>query len=216
MTTSFASFDRSGAGANEVKHHTMSQPMLDGIRREWKRLGQAGTWWTGAERVAMAEVARKALAGQDTTNFMLPLAATEAAALVASNATSIAPAMLEQFEEDGLSPAAYTEIVGVVARLVAVDTAVRGTGAPEEPLPAPSPGEPSQLETEDARKRSAWVPMVGAAGAIAALTGVTAEAEAQADLHGSLYLTYDEMGDSSIVKGLTRAQLELVASKTPC
>ncbi len=214
MTTSFASLDQYGAGANQGEHHVMSPAMLDGIRREWQRLGQAGTWWTGAERVAIAEVARKALAGADTTNFMLPLAATQAAAAVAANPVSISSDMLNQFEADGLSASAYTEIVGVVARMVAIDTAVRGTGGNEEPLPTPSSGEPSQIVPAKAKKRSAWVPMVGAAGAVTALSGVAAEDEAQRDLHGALYLSYEEMGDMEIVKGLTRAQLELVASRT--
>lgn len=214
MVLPFASLDPLSSATEGADPITMAEPMLDGLRREWQRLGRAGTWWTGAERVAIAQVARKALAGQDTTNSMLPQPATQAAGRVASDATSINPGTLRQFEADGLSPAAYTEIVGVVARLVAVDTTVRGAGAPEEPLPAPSPGEPSGLTPEEARKRSAWVPMVGAAGAVTALTGVSAEAEAQEDLHGALYLTYEEMGDSTVIKGLSRAQLELVASKT--
>ena len=43
---------------------------------------------------------------------------------------------------------------------------------------------------------------------------VPAEAEAQDDLHGSMYLTQDQMSDPSFERGLTRAQMELVASRT--
>ena len=33
-------------------------------------------------------------------------------------------------------------------------------------------------------------------------------------LHGPAYLTFQEMGDPAIQKGLSRAQIELVASRT--
>ena len=34
--------------------------MLEGMKREWDRLANAGTWWSGADRVALAATARAA------------------------------------------------------------------------------------------------------------------------------------------------------------
>ena len=56
--------------------------------------------------------------------------------------------------------------------------------------------------------------MVGAAGATSALSAVTAEDRAQEQLHGALYLSYFEMGNFGIEKGLNRPQMELLAART--
>ncbi|MFV1992031.1 MAG: hypothetical protein ACC652_14965, partial [Acidimicrobiales bacterium] len=180
----------------------------------WQRLGSPGTWWTGVERVALAQVARNALDGQDTAHPGLTAAAARAAAMVAADPTGLSAGLIDELVAEGLSLEAYTEIVGVVARLVAVDTAMRGLGHLPEPLPVPLPGAPSEQIPLGAKKRSAWIPMVGGANPATALSGVTAESAAQRDLHGVLYLSYEEMGDLWIEKGLTRAQIELVAART--
>jgi hypothetical protein len=200
-----------GTVANSV---VLSGPTLDGLRREWSRLGAAGTWWSGAERVAIARVARLAASGEVPQDDQLPDVAVEAAGTVATAPTKLSANVIGRFVSEGLSTDKYTEIVGVVARVVAVDTAVRGTGAPIEPLPTPEPGEPSRRTVPDAKKRSAWIPMVGGSNPVTALSAVTAESEAQRGLHAALYLSYEEMGDLSIVKQLSRAQLELVAART--
>ncbi len=57
------------------------------------------------------------------------------------------------------------------------------------------------------------MPTVGAIGPVTALDAVPPEATAQAALHGALYLSYAEMADLAVVRGLTRAQLELVAAR---
>ena len=109
---------------------------------------------------------------------------------------------------------AYVELVGVVSRLSAVDTFHLALGIPLEPLPEPEPGEPSQMEEPLARHGAAWVPMVGGASITQALSLVDAESTAQEDLHGPLYLTYEEMAELDFVRGLNRAQMELVAART--
>jgi hypothetical protein len=192
----------------------LSGPTLDGLRREWHRLGAAGTWWSGAERVAIARVARLAGAGEVPHEDQLSDVAVEATATVAAAPTKLSANVIERFISEGLSTEKYTEIVGVVARVVAVDTAVRGSGAPLEQLPAPEDGAPSRTIVAAAKKRSAWIPMVGGSNPVTALSAVAAESEAQRDLHAALYLSYEQMGDLSIVKQLNRAQLELVAART--
>ena len=49
----------------EISYHDLPWPVRDDItaaqRRAWDRLGRAGTWLTGAERIAVAAEARNAL-----------------------------------------------------------------------------------------------------------------------------------------------------------
>jgi len=43
---------------------------------------------------------------------------------------------------------------------------------------------------------------------------VPAEMEAQRDIHGPLYLSYEQMGLANFQRGLHRSQMELVAATT--
>lgn len=190
-------------------------------RKQWDAIAAPGTWWTGRERVAIAAAARSAHYGESETKVVeienaagLSSAARRAAALVASTPHSIDSRVVDELEAQGLDRLAYTEIVGVVARVVAIDTATRGVGAELPPLPAPRLGEPSRDTVAGARRRAAFVPMVGGAGPTTALSAVPREDRDQEELHGALYLAYSEMGDLTIVKGLARAQMEAVAART--
>ena len=188
--------------------------MLAGIEREWTRLGRPGTWWTASERVDIAAVARAAIDDAPAPDHGLDEAVASMAQRVATDAHHIERTDVDALDAAGVSPTAYTELVGVVARLAAVDTTVAGVGGRPLTFPDPAAGEPTRLEVAGAKRRSAHVPMVGAAGAITALTAVSDEEAAQADLHGALYLRYDEMGNPAIVKDIPRWQMELAATTT--
>jgi hypothetical protein len=56
--------------------------------------------------------------------------------------------------------------------------------------------------------------MVGPPTIPASLSAVPAEMDALEALHGPMYLDYEEMGDPAITRGLTRTQMELIASRT--
>lgn len=185
--------------------------------------GEPGTWWTGSERVAIAEVARAArrqMSGSESAPVpgqvaeQVSGAAQRAAALIASAPHRIDRAVVDGLESDGLDRMAYTEVVGIVARVVALDTATLGLGAELAPFPSPRSGDPTRETVARARRRSAYVPMDGGAGPTTALSSVPIENRAQEQLHGALYLSYAEMGDYRIVKGLTRAQMEAIAART--
>ena len=83
-----------------------------------------------------------------------------------------------------------------------------------EALPEPAPGEPTGDTDSRASPGPAWVPMVGGASIVGALSLVPREMAAQEELHGPLYLTYEEMADMGFRRGLDRRQLELVAGRT--
>ena len=189
--------------------------MSAGAARAWSSIALPGTWFTGAERIEIASCARSSLAsGGATRDWSIPEVVVDAARTVAVHAHQIDRARIDRFAADGLAAEPFVEVVGVVARTVAVDTMLRGIGTEPLAFPAPVPGEPLRSVQPSAKRRSAYVPMVGAAGATNALSAVPSEDAAQEDLHGALYLSYAEMGDFSIVKELPRWQLELVAART--
>lgn len=182
------------------------------LRREWTRLAGPGTWFTGAERVAIAAEARAARAdGEAGSGLAGPV--VEAAQAVATDARHVRRDWVDDLAARGLAVEPYVEIVGIVARLSAVDTYVAGVGAAEEPLPGPATGEPSRERNGAAEYRDAFVPTVGADQAPFMLTAVPAEATAQMELHGPLYLTIEQMGDLELADRLTRAEMELVAAR---
>ena len=182
------------------------------LDREWERLAAAGTWWTGAERVAIAATARAARDGLDRPDG-LPEPAAEPAARLSGEAHRVTGDWLDELGHRGLDRLAYVEVLGVVSRIRAVDTALFGLGQPERPLPVPAPGAPTR-ESTGAEIDGGLVPTVGRAGPPNALSAVPDEHEALHDLHGAMYLSLEDMRDLHVERGLGRAQMELVAART--
>lgn len=179
--------------------------------REWTRLRTAGTWLTGTERVEVANAAR---GGEATTP------AQRAAQRIHDAPASITREWLQQIEGDGLPLEEYVEVLGIVARLRALDTTLFGLGHPARPLPAALAGEPTYAIT-DAQIHGAWIPTVGVAFPPTILSSVPAENDAMFDVHGVLYLSADgdptgnSMGNMGVIRdGVSRAQMEFVAART--
>lgn len=186
------------------------------LDREWDRLATAGTWWTGGERIAIADDARRAVAGDDPSGI-LPAPLADATRRLAVAPATIGGTDVVRWELDGLDPFAYVETVGIVSRLMALDTAAYGLGLPLRPLPEPRPGVPSREKPAEAAITTGWSPTVGAASALTSLTAVPPEADAMLDLHDVLYVDMEKLGDTQLeVDGLTRPQIELVAARTSC
>ena len=148
-------------------------------QRFWDRLAARGTWWTGAERVAIAREARAArdcpycrerkaalsphtVCGNHTTATDLPPAAVEVIHAVMTDPGRLTRRWYEARLADGLSDGQYVEIIGTVVALVSIDRFCRGIGVPEHPLPAPLPGETRRYRPASAGPDEAWVPMVPA------------------------------------------------------
>lgn len=188
----------------------------EAFRHVWRRLAEPGTWWTGAERVSIASVARAAYeSGESTEESGLPPAATEAAALLSHEPSAVTRERISDWESRGLGANHYVELIGIVGQVTAVDTFHRALELELEALPEAHAGEPShELPKTPATVTKAWVPMVGPPTIPTSLSAVPAEMAALEALHGPMYLTYEEMGDPAVARGLTRAQMELVASRT--
>lgn len=175
---------------------------------QWSRLGSAGTWMTGAERVELIRMARN-----DATLGEVGLPIRTAAMAVAHHAATITAGTVDDVESGGVCREQYVEIVGVVSRIAAIDTYELGLGRRPREVPATRPGEPTRSVVAAARRRAGWVPTVGPIGPPTALNAVPAEAAAQESLHGVLYLSYPDMADLHAQRGLSRAQMELVAAR---
>ena len=189
--------------------------MSAGVERARLSIVSSGARWSAVERTDIARVARAAKASLDRPETSLDATVADVAEMLAVRASSIDQETVDAFvEATGRGIESYVEIVGLVARLVALDTFATGIDSALVELSPSGDSEPSGLTRDDARKRSAFVPTVGPAGATSALSAVDSEDRAQEDLHGSLYLTYAEMGDLRIRKGLPRWQLELIAART--
>lgn len=178
------------------------------IAHQWSGLGGPGTWMTGTQRRELIGLARDPA----TTDGATGPAAT-AATLVAHRAATITGDTVDELETGGLRREHYVEVVGVISRIAAIDTYERGLGRAPRSIPAILSGLPSREQVPAARRRAGWVPTVGAIGPPSALDSVPDEAAAQEALHGALYLSYADMNDLHAVRGLTRAQMELVAAR---
>ncbi len=146
--------------------------------RAFARLASAGTWWTGAERIAIAAMVRAAarcrlcrdrrtalspgfVAGEhDGDDGGLPASAVDAAHRIASDPARLTRKWFDGILASGLGEGRYVELLGVVATLVNIDAFCRGIGAPLHPLPTPRPGEPRRHRPKAARREGAWVAML--------------------------------------------------------
>ncbi len=133
---------------------------------------------------------------------------------ITTAAHTIRPRHVTQLADGGLPATTYVEILGLVARLQAVDTFCFGIGAELPDLPPPVDGSPSGVVAAHATIRGGWVPTVGPASPPNALTLIPAEHEAMHDLHGALYLSVEGMADLDADRGLHRTQMEFVAART--
>ncbi|MEM9609578.1 MAG: hypothetical protein AAGA99_19295 [Actinomycetota bacterium] len=183
------------------------------LEREWHRLAGPESWFTGPERVAIAATTRAARDGRPASPLLRDEVA-EAAARLSVDAPQIDSTWVADLERRGLDGFALVEVMGIVSRLRAVDTYLFGLGHPERPLPDPVDGEPDGVRVDGAKIDGGFVPTVGAAWPDTALTAVAVEQEAYFDITAAFYMTGPEMGQLDMVRGLDRAQVELVAART--
>ena len=187
--------------------------LVENFEQTWANLATPGAVWAGADRVAIAKEARRAR-NQDPPAYELPAAGIEAVRLLASDPATARRGWVENLVRAGLNQANYIELLGITARLVAVDTFYEALGLPLAPLPEPRPGLPTGEVSTTARPGRAWLPMVGGTSITQALSLVPSENTELERFHGPMYLTFRQMADPAITRGLTRPQMELVAART--
>jgi hypothetical protein len=150
--------------------------MRDAHRRAWRRLAEPGSWWSGAERVAIAAEVRAArscalcrerkgslspgaIAGAHERASALPEPAVDAVHRITTDPGRLSRDWFERAIAGNLPDGAYVELVGIVSTVVNLDALHRALGVAPEPLPAPEPGEPSRARPATV-EAGAWVPML--------------------------------------------------------
>ena len=156
--------------------------LADAHRRAFARIAAPGTWWTGAERVALAQESRAALGcslcarrKQALSPFAvdgdhdrpasapatLPEGAVDAVHRLVTDPARLSQTWLDELIATGdLTVEQYVELVGVVTQTMSIDAVHTGLGIAFEALPEPVEGEPTRRRPSGAAMEQAWVPMV--------------------------------------------------------
>lgn len=128
---------------------------------ELASLARTGTWFTGAERTAIAAEARRARVAEGIQESIGDEARADAADLTESareltrtlalGGIDIDRAFVERITSNGVSEEQYVEITGVVARAAHLDVFARGIGVPARALPTDvDVGEPPRVRPPEA------------------------------------------------------------------
>ena len=212
-------------------------------RDDFASYAAPGTWWTGAERTAVAQTARdarcqvgvqerNATSDRRGAGAALPDAVRRLVGQLAVAPAEIDRSTYESARAAGLSDGQYIEVVGVVSRIVNMDVFARGIGVATRELPPPRPGDPSWAQPAEATHEGAWLPTLpsgrrgGETGRslygdamqpfiYRALSLVPDEARRVMELGDEQYLPLDHFFDFnySLHPSLSRAQVELVAGR---
>lgn len=153
----------------------VSEELEQAQRQAWTDLAGPGTWWSGAERLAIAEVARAALADPDPlppwvepssvdgrlgADGPIPPVAVDATYRIARAPGTLTEDWYRGLLERGLGEGRYVELVTVVVRVAAVDTFARVAGLAPPPFEPVRPGEPDRHLPDTARVDRHWVPTI--------------------------------------------------------
>lgn len=167
--------------------YPIGHDMRAAYRAYWEQLAAPGSWWSGAQRVAIAQETRNALTcdfcarrkialspyalqGEHTHSGGLPEHAVDAVHRIITDQTRITQAYVEDNHRNGLSKAAYVELVGVVVAVFCIDEFHRALGLPLESLPVPVAGSPSGYQPAHLSEDIGFVPTVPPDGAVGAET----------------------------------------------
>lgn len=178
-------------------------------------IASAGSFFTGAQRLAFAQQARFARGLDPAQPGLSPLVA-DTVRRVAVEAMNSRSEHVAAWEAEGHHVLAFVELVAVVAQISSIDSYRVGLGAALDPLPEAIPGPPTPAVDDRAVTSNAWVPTVGIALAPTALNALPNEKAAKDAMSAEWYLTDEFVHKYDIDPGreLTRAQMELIAART--
>ena len=145
------------------------------------RIARPGTWWTAAERIAIAAESRAAntcpfcverkqalspytIEGTHTIDPITEGVLTEPIIgmvhMMVTDVTRITKKAIEDLAGAGFSDGHYVEALGIVVAMRSMDQTNRGLGAPLHSLPSPNPGNPTQARPGPLVDGEAYVPML--------------------------------------------------------
>ena len=188
-------------------------------------------WQCALCKERKAALSPYAISGDHDRVSTLPEAALDAIHRVTTDSGRLKKDWYDETLESGqISDGQYVEIIDVLVAVVSIDSFCHGIGVPLHRLPEPEPGSPSSYRPAAAQLEMAWVPTIpsgqatGAEGdlygesgqgpnVIRALSLVPDAVRQLSDLSLAHYLTVEQMRDLTLGRTLSRAQMELVASR---
>ena len=207
------SFDYSQAG------YAIREDIPAAYRAIWRKIGEPGNWWSGAQRPALVQEARNARScaacrerkaalspeadcGPHNSSTDLPDLAVDAAHRITTDPSRLSQGWLESLAAAGLSDGHYVELLSVVVSAISIDAFHRALGLSLEPPPEPVPGPPDGYRPSGAADSGAWVHTVQ--------PGSTSAAEA--DLYPGGH-TANVISAMSLVPDAVRMQLLLARAQ---
>ncbi|HUK63688.1 MAG TPA: alkylhydroperoxidase-related (seleno)protein, partial [Dongiaceae bacterium] len=132
----------------------MREDLQAAHRLIWEHVRAPGTWWTGAQRVAIAAETRRAVAcrlcaarkaalsskgvtGTHDTEGALPPPVVDVIHRVRTDPARLSREWFDGVMSETMSDAAYVELIGVVTIVTGVDYVARALGITSFPLPSP-------------------------------------------------------------------------------
>ena len=166
----------------EHSPYPVRQDLQQVYRDYWRMLSRPGNWWSGAERVAIANEVRQATRceycshrkqalspyncpGQHTHAGELDELTVDAVHRIITDQARITQAWVDALEQAGMPPEKYVELLGIAVTVFSIDEFNRGLGLTPEPLPQAQSGEPDHYRPAQAVKGTGFVPMLPTDGA---------------------------------------------------
>ncbi len=149
-----------------------------GLDQAWAQLGQAGGWFDGQERIAIAAQARAARqcrfctdrkaalspyaveGNHDESETGLSNLAIDTIHRIATDPGRLSERWYGELADAGMSPEELVEITSIVGVVTIADTLARALSQPEPPLPTRGDGEPHRQSVAGMTVERGWVPMV--------------------------------------------------------
>lgn len=161
--------------------YTIREDLSAAYREYWSRLAKPGSWWTGAERVAIARESRNAVscgfcaqrkealspynfAGEHEHDGVLDPLVVDAIHRIITDQTRITESYVQNNEAAGMSREQYVELSSIVTVTFSIDEFNRALGLPLEPLPEAEDGEPDHYRPAHTKDGTGFVPMIPAEG----------------------------------------------------
>ena len=145
--------------------------------RAWNHIASPGSWYSGVERLAIAQAAREAhscalcrtRAGALSPNAVhgthdhdgtLPELVVETVHRIVCDPGRLGKSWFDGLIAAGLTVEQYVEIVGLTAHTVSLDTFAKGLGLASRPLTEPAAGAPTGYRPACVSPGPGWVPTI--------------------------------------------------------
>jgi hypothetical protein len=204
-------------------------------RLAWEHLARPGSWWTGAQRIELANTVLgairdteplppwasvSAVAGRLPADHVAPAIAHDIAYRIARHAGTITEDLYRRVADE-LGALPYVELVSVVTTVAAVAYFDRNVGLTVPGLPEPVAGEPTGEVADDlVQPRYNWVPVRAPAdelpAVVQAYTAVPSEFNNLWRMSDAQYMPAPAMTDPTWTRrdgAMSRPQIELVAAR---